>query len=135
MTIKIFISTTALIVGLFCMPLAHATPATAASINQLFDTLQIRKNTEAMIKPQQLKQLGLDQDQFWAAIEPQLKQAYQDRLTEEEIQALDQFYNTKEGRSLSQKMPELTQQTYQIALQNVMTHSQISQGLFKLFGQ
>lgn len=119
-------------VSLSILPCAHATPATSASINQLFDTLQIQQQTKAMVQSQQLKQLGLDQEQLWTTIEPQLKQAYQNSLSEEEIQALNRFYHTEEGQSLAKKMPELTQQTYKIVLQNAMTHSQISQGLFKL---
>ncbi|WP_343595715.1 DUF2059 domain-containing protein [Acinetobacter sp.] len=124
----------ALLGGFFFFNASHATPASPTSINKLFDVLQIKQNTQAMVKPQQLKMLGLDKEQFWTSVEPQLKQLYQQNLTEEEIQALNRFYETPEGQSLSQKMPYLSQQTYEVVIKNMMNNSSLSNGLFKVLG-
>ncbi|MCF9046950.1 DUF2059 domain-containing protein, partial [Acinetobacter nectaris] len=99
-----------------------------------FNTLQIKQNTQAMVKPQELKFLGLDKEAFWNNVEPQLKALYKSNLTEEEIQALDRFYQTPEGRSLSEKMPQLSQQTYKVVIKNMMNNSNISKGLFNVLG-
>ncbi|MEB3768203.1 DUF2059 domain-containing protein [Acinetobacter sp. MD2] len=124
----------ALLGGLFWFNFSHATPASPTSIDKLFDVLQIKQNTQSMVKPQQLKMLGLDKEQFWTSVEPQLKQLYQQNLTEEEIQALNRFYATPEGQTLSQKMPYLSQQTYEVVIKNMMSNSTISNGLFKMLG-
>lgn len=124
----------ALLGGFFFFNISHATPASPNSIDKLFDVLQIKKNTQAMVKPQQLKMLGLDEEQYWTSVEPQLKQLYQQNLTEEEIQALNRFYETPEGQSLSQKIPNLSQQTYEIVLKNMVNNSTLGSGLFKVLG-
>ncbi|ESK40751.1 hypothetical protein P256_01206 [Acinetobacter nectaris CIP 110549] len=120
--------------GIFLCQLSQATPASQASIDQLFNTLQIKQNTQAMVKPQELKLLGLDKESFWNSVEPQLKTLYKNNLSEEEIQALDRFYQTPEGRSLSEKMPQLSQQTYKVVIKNMMNNSNISKGLFNVLG-
>ncbi|MBF7691671.1 DUF2059 domain-containing protein [Acinetobacter pollinis] len=120
--------------GIFFCQLSQATPASQASINQLFKVLQIKENTQAMIKPQELKLLGLDKESYWNNIEPQLKELYKNNLSEEELQALNRFYQTPEGRSLSEKMPQLSQQTYKIVIKNMMSNSNISKGLFNMLG-
>lgn len=120
--------------GIFFCQLSQATPASQASIDQLFKVLQIKENTQAMIKPQELKLLGLDKESYWNNIEPQLKELYKNNLSEEELQALNRFYQTPEGRSLSEKMPQLTQQTYKIVIKNMMSNSNISKGLFNMLG-
>ncbi|MEB5475495.1 DUF2059 domain-containing protein [Acinetobacter sp. ESL0695] len=120
--------------GIFFCQLSQATPASQASIDQLFKVLQIKENTQAMIKPQELKLLGLDKESYWNNIEPQLKELYKNNLSEEELQALNRFYQTPEGRSLSEKMPQLSQQTYKIVIKNMMSNSNISKGLFNMLG-
>lgn len=120
--------------GIFFCQLSQATPASQASIDQLFKVLQIKENTQAMIKPQELKLLGLDKKSYWNNIEPQLKELYKNNLSEEELQALNRFYQTPEGRSLSEKMPQLSQQTYKIVIKNMMSNSNISKGLFNMLG-
>lgn len=62
--------------GIFFCQLSQATPASQASIDQLFKVLQIKENTQAMVKPQELKLLGLDKESYWNNIEPQLKELY-----------------------------------------------------------
>lgn len=120
--------------GIFFCQLSQATPASQASIDQLFKVLQIKENTQAMVKPQELKLLGLDKESYWNNIEPQLKELYKNNLSEEELQALNRFYQTPEGRSLSEKMPQLSQQTYKIVIKNMMSNSNISKGLFNMLG-
>lgn len=120
--------------GLFLFDLSHAQPASPTSINQLFDILKIKQNTQAMVKPQQLQMLGLNKEQFWQDVEPQLKQLYQSNLSEEEVQALNRFYRTPEGQSLAAKMPTLSQETYNIVVHNMMNNSSVNHGLFKVLG-
>ncbi|MHA3053804.1 DUF2059 domain-containing protein [Acinetobacter sp. ANC 4633] len=120
--------------GLFFFDLSHAQPASPNSIDQLFDILQIKQNTQSMVKPQQLQMLGLNKEQFWQDVEPQLKQLYQKNLSEEEVQALNRFYRTPEGQSLAAKMPTLSQETYNVVVHNMMNNSTVNHVLFKVLG-
>ena len=78
--------------GMFFFDLSHAQPASPNSIDQLFDILKIKQNTQSMVKPQQLQMLGLNQEQFWQDIEPQLKQLYQKNLSEEDQNELKRLW-------------------------------------------
>lgn len=120
--------------GMFFFDLSHAQPASPNSIDQLFDILKIKQNTQSMVKPQQLQMLGLNQEQFWQDIEPQLKQLYQKNLSEEEVQALNRFYRTPEGQSIAAQMPNLSQETYNIVVHDMMNNSAVNHGLFKVLG-
>ncbi|MHA3104227.1 DUF2059 domain-containing protein [Acinetobacter sp. ANC 3791] len=120
--------------GMFFFDSSHAQPASPKSIDQLFDILQIKQNTQSMVKPQQLQTLGLNKEQFWQDVEPQLKQLYQKNLSEEEVQALNRFYRTPEGQSLAAKMPTLSQETYNVVVHSMMNNSAVNHGLFKVLG-
>lgn len=118
--------------GLFLFDLSHAQPASQGSIDQLFDILKIKQNTQAIVQPQQLQMLGLNQEQFWQDVEPELKQLYQKNLSEQEVQALNRFYQTPEGQSLAAQMPSLSQETYDHVIHNMMDNSANDHSLLKV---
>ena len=120
--------------GMFFFDLSHAQPASPNSIDQLFDILKIKQNTQSMVKPQQLQMLGLNQEQFWQDVEPELKQLYQKNLSEQEVQALNRFYQTPEGQSLTVQMPFLSQETYNHVINHMMHNTSVNNSLFKLIG-
>lgn len=120
--------------GLFLFELSHAQPASQGSIDQLFDILEIKQDTQAIIQPRQLQVLGLNQEQFWQGVEPELKQLYQKNLSEQEVQALNRFYQTPEGQSLTVQMPFLTQETYNHVINHMMHNTSVNNSLFKFIG-
>lgn len=120
--------------GLFLFELSHAQPASQGSIDQLFDILEIKQDTQAIIQPRQLQVLGLNQEQFWQGVEPELKQLYQKNLSEQEVQALNRFYQTPEGQSLTVQMPFLSQETYNHVINHMMHNTSVNNSLFKLIG-
>ncbi|MCG2573177.1 DUF2059 domain-containing protein [Acinetobacter sp. ME22] len=120
--------------GLFLFDLSHAQPASQGSIDQLFDILKIKQNTQAIVQPQQLQMLGLNQEQFWQDVEPELKQLYQKNLSEQEVQALNRFYQTPEGQSLAAQMPSLSQETYDHIIHSMLNNSMIDLSRLQTLG-
>lgn len=47
----------------------------------------------------------------WSRLQPIYTQVYADTLTDKEVQALTVFYESPEGRSLMQKLPQIMQRT------------------------
>ena len=120
--------------GLFLFDLSHAKPASQGSIDQLFDILKIKQNTQAIIQPQQLQTLGLNQEQLWQGVEPELKQLYQKNLSEIEVLAVNRFYATPEGQMIAAKMPFLSQESYDRIVQRMLNNSDASHVLLEVIG-
>ncbi|SPL71562.1 DUF2059 domain-containing protein [Acinetobacter stercoris] len=108
----------------------YAEPAKMSSIDQLFKVTQVKKNVIENLNPKMFHAFGTTPEQYWKEVEPKLKKLYQSQLTEQEVQASLKFSETAEGKSLNEKMPNLTRQSSDIAIKALT-----GQNSSEIFGQ
>ena len=58
----------------------------------------------------------------WELLKDDIKKAYQETFTEDEVQAMIKFYSTPEGQSIVTKQPQLTRKIMTITTENMQKH-------------
>ena len=124
-------------------PAAHAAPASAASVETLFQLMHTRENMDVALDAMRdslrhsfaqlnqgrtlapAQQAAVDrslarttelmrQELTWDKLEPEFVQAYVQTFQQDEMDALIAFYRSPAGQAFATRMPELTQKTMQL---------------------
>lgn len=131
-----------ILLGLALAGNAQAAPPSAAQVERLLEVMDAQKVIDQMIpammqqsntlvsqqltrngasdaEQQRLQRIMASQESTlremlaWDKIKPVYVRVYTGTLTAEEVQAMTQFYESPEGRSVMQKMPQILQRSMQ----------------------
>ncbi|MDY0275438.1 MAG: DUF2059 domain-containing protein [Desulfomicrobium sp.] len=95
-------------------------------LSMVFEQLTLQMNIQQADKPKLDKftarfQAILKDDMAWDKIENQYIDLYTTVFTEEDIKGLVGFYNSELGKKVTEKMPELMQQSMVVAREHMQT--------------
>ena len=91
-----------------------------ASLQQATKGRRLSAEEQAILDRQQAKMTGLMKDELsWDKLKDLYVQAYRDTFSQEEIDGLIAFYQTRPARRLSNKQPELMKRTVTIMQQHM----------------
>lgn len=97
-----------------------------AQLSMVFEQLTAQMNIQESDKPKLDKfiaqfQTILNDDMAWGKIENEYIDLYTSTFTEEDIKGLVDFYNSDLGKKVTEKMPELMQQSMIVAREHMQT--------------
>jgi len=90
------------------------------SMRTVMAQMQLTPEQEKIRADYQAKIVGIIKEALgWSTVEPLLVQAYQSTFTQEEVNAMLQFYDSPIGQSVGAKLPAVNQQISQLTQQRM----------------